>query len=108
MSFASLQSPFSPGKKGFQVLPLPSALPHDVDALKTLLQAQQNAHTALIEAIRQEANDYVIRVLEQAILARQRMFGASSEQLTAQSRLFDEAEVLAQTSTEAQDPPASE
>ena len=103
MSFASLQSPFSPGKKGFQVPPLPSVLPHDVDALKTLLQAQQNAHTALIEAIRQEANDYVIRVLEQAILARQRMFGASSEQLTAQSRLFDEAEVLAQTSTEAQD-----
>lgn len=103
MSFASLQSPFSPGKKGFQVPPLPSVLPHDVDALKTLLVAQQNAHTALIETIRQEAHDYVIRMLEQAILARQRMFGASSEQMTAQSRLFDEAEVLAQTSTEAQD-----
>ena len=103
MSFASLQSPFSPGKKGFEVPPLPSVLPHDVDALKTLLVAQQNAHTALIEAIRQEAHDYVIRMLEQAILARQRMFGASSEQMTAQSRLFDEAEVLAQTSTQAQD-----
>ena len=103
MSFASLQSPFSPGKKGFQVPPLPSVLPHDVDALKTLLVAQQNAHTALIETIRQEAHDYVIRMLEQAILARQRMFGASSEQMTAQSRLFDEAEVLVQTSTEAQD-----
>lgn len=103
MSFASLQSPFSPGKKGFEVLPLPSVLPHDVDALKTLLVAQQNAHTALIEAIRQEAHNYVIRMLEQAILARQRMFGASSEQMSAQSRLFDEAEVLAQTSTEAQD-----
>ena len=103
MSFASLQSPFSPGKKGFQVPPLPSVLPHDVDALKTLLRAQQNAHTALIETIRQEAHDYVIRMLEQAILARQRMFGASSEQMTAQSRLFDEAEVLVQTSTEAQD-----
>ena len=103
MSFASLQSPFSPGKKGFQVPPLPSVLPHDVDALKTLLRAQQNAHTALIETIRQEAHDYVIRMLEQAILARQRMFGASSEQMAAQSRLFDEAEVLAQTSTEAQD-----
>jgi transposase len=112
MSFASLQSPFSPGKKGFEVPPLPSVLPHDVDALKTLLVAQQNAHTALIEAIRQEAHDYVIRMLEQAILARQRMFGASSEQMTAQSRLFDEAEVLAQTSTEAQDiapqPPATD
>ena len=112
MSFASLQSPFSPGKKGFQVLPLPSVLPHDVDALKTLLMTQQNAHTALIESIRQEAHNYVIRMLEQAILARQRMFGASSEQMTAQSRLFDEAEVLAQTSTEAQDiapqPPATD
>ena len=103
MSFASLESPFSPGKKGFQVSPLPSVLPHDVDALKSQLRVQQNAHTALIEAIRQEAHNYVIRMLEQAILARQRMFGASSEQMTAQSRLFDEAEVLAQTSTEAQD-----
>jgi len=103
MSFASLQSPFSPGKKGFEVSPLPSVLPHDVDALKTLLVAQQNAHTALIETIRQEAHDYVIRMLEQAILARQRMFGTSSEQVSAQSRLFDEAEVLAQTSTESQD-----
>ena len=103
MSFASLQSPFSPGKKGFQVPPLPSVLPHDIDALKTLLRAQQNAHTALIETIRQEAHDYVIRMLEQAILARQRMFGASSQQMAAQSRLFDEAEVLVQTSTEAQD-----
>ena len=103
MSFASLQSPFSLGKKGFQVPPLPSVLPHDVDALKTLLVAQQNAHTALIETIRQEAHDYVIRMLEQAILARQRMFGTSSEQVSAQSRLFDEAEVLAQTSTESQD-----
>lgn len=103
MSFASLQSPFSPEKKGFEVLPLPSVLPHDVDALKTLLRAQQNAHAALIETIRQEAHNYVIRMLEQAILARQRMFGASSEQMSAQSRLFDEAEVLAQTSTQAQD-----
>ena len=32
------------------------------------------------QAIRQEAHDYVIRMLEQAVLARQRMFGASSEQ----------------------------
>lgn len=42
-------------------------------------------------------------MLEQAILARQRMFGASSEQLSAQRRLFDEAESLAQTSTAEQD-----
>jgi transposase len=103
MSFATLQTPFSPGKKGFEAFTLPSVLPHDIDALKTLLVTQQTAHTALIEAIRQEAHNYVIRMLEQAILARQRMFGSSSEQMAAQSRLFDEAEVLAQTSTEAQD-----
>jgi transposase len=103
MSFATLQSPFSPEKKSFEAFALPSVLPDDIESLKTLLVVQQNAHTALIEAIRQEAHNYVIRMLEQAILARQRMFGSSSEQMAAQSRLFDEAEVLAQASTEAQD-----
>jgi len=107
MSFATLQSPFSPGKKGFEAFAktfnLPDVLPDDIPALKTLLVVQQNTHTALIEAIRQEAHNYVIRMLEQAILARQRMFGSSSEQMAAQSRLFDEAEVLAQTSSQAQD-----
>ena len=85
-------------------------MPHDAAALKTLLLAQQNAQIALVatlhkeaQAIHQEGHDYVMRMLEQAVLARQRMFGASSEQLSAQSRLFDEAEDLAQTSTEAQD-----
>jgi transposase len=114
MSFTTLQTPFSPLKKTFgaftETFNLPSVLPHDIDALKTLLVVQQNAHVAVVaamhkqaQAIRQEAHDYVMRMLEQAILARQRMFGASSEQMSAQSRLFDEAEVLAQTSTEAQD-----
>ena len=114
MSFEPLQTPFPPLKKTFGAVPetftLPSVLPHDVEALKTLLVAQQNAHAAVLQtlhqeaqAIRQEAHDYVIRMLEQAVLARQRMFGASSEQMSAQSRLFDEAEALAQTSTEAQD-----
>ena len=103
MSFTTLQSPFSPEKKGFEAFALPDVLPDDIESLKTLLVVQQNAHTALIEVIRQEAHNYVIRMLEQAILARQRMFGTSSEQMTTQSRLFDEAEVLAQTSTEAQD-----
>src|SRR3990172_9456639 len=114
MSFAPLKTPFSPLKKTFgafaETFNLPSVLPHDVEALKALLLAQQNAQAALVvtlhneaQAIRQEAHDYVIRMLEQAVLARQRMFGASSEQLSAQSRLFDEAEGLAQTSTEAQD-----
>lgn len=103
MSFAALQTPFSPGKKGFEAFALPDVLPDDIESLKTLLGVQQNAHTVLIEAIRQEAHNYVIRLLEQAILARQRLFGTSSEQMAAQSRLFDEAEALAQTSTDAQD-----
>ena len=103
MTFAALQTPFSPAKKGAKSFTLPSVLPHDIESLKTLLIAQHNAHNAQIESIRQEAHNYVIRMLEQAILARRRMFGASSEQQTAQSRLFDEAEVLVQASTESQD-----
>ena len=103
MTFAALQTPFSPATKGVKAFTLPSILPHDIESLKTLLIAQQNAHNAQIESIRQEAHNYVIRMLEQAILARRRMFGASSEQQTAQSRLFDEAEVLVQGSTESQD-----
>ena len=103
MSFANLQSPFSPGRRTVEAFTLPSVLPHDVHALKTLLVTQQSAFDAAVAAIHKEAHDYVTRILEQAILARQRMFGASSEQLRAQGRLFDEAESLAHTSTEAQD-----
>jgi transposase len=107
MSFATLQTPFSPGKKGFEALTktltLPSVLPQDIQALQSLLVSQQNKYELAVAAIRQEAHDYVIRMLEQAILARHRMFGASSEQMSAQSRLFDEAEALAQTSAQAQD-----
>lgn len=121
MSFASLQTPLSPLRKTFkeitETFTLPNVLPPDSDALKALLLAQHKAHLAVVQAlhqevqaihqeaqgIRKEAHDYVIRMLEQAVLARQRMFGASSEQLSAQSRLFDEAESLAQTSTAAQD-----
>jgi transposase len=114
MSFSSVKTPLYPVKKVFPEFTLPGVLPNDIGALKTLLLAQHNAHAALLldldsahtaqlAAIRQEAHDYVIRILEQAVLARQRMFGASSEQLSAQSRLFDEAETLALLSTEAQD-----
>jgi hypothetical protein len=114
MSFPFFQKPISPLKMALGEFAFPSVLPHDVEALKALILAQQKAHATTVQAmhqamhqeaaaIRQDAHDYVIRMLEQAVLARQRMFGASSEQLSAQSRLFDEAEALAQTSTEAQD-----
>ena len=43
------------------------------------------------------------RLLEQIVLARRRMFGASSEQSDGQGHLFNEAEALALGSTEEQD-----
>lgn len=117
MSFEALKTPNSPLEKAFEeaskTFSLPSVFPHEVGALQTLLVAQQEVMQTLrqealailaeAQTIRDEAHAYVIRMLEQATLARQRMFGASSEQMSAQSRLFDEAEVLAQNSTEAQD-----
>jgi hypothetical protein len=124
MSFDALKTPNSPLEKVFEDAPktfsFPSVLPHDVGALQTLLIDQQKviqtlhreaqtAHQEVVavraemQAVRDEAHAYIIRMLEQATLARQRMFGASSEQTSAQSRLFDEAEVLALSSTDAQD-----
>lgn len=131
MPFDALKTPPSPLEKVFEevvkTFSLPSVLPDDVGALQALLVTQQKvvqtlhqeaqtmhaemqiirdeAQAARIETqtVRDEAHAYIIRMLEQATLARQRMFGASSEQTSAQSRLFDEAEALAQSSTDAQD-----
>ena len=131
MSFDALKTPISPLEKAFEeaskAFSLPNVLPDDVGALQTLLMAQQKVmqtlrdeaqtmHTEMqivrdeaqaaraeAQAVRDEAHAYIIRMLEQATLARQRMFGASSEQTSAQSRLFDEAEVLALDSTDAHD-----
>ncbi len=69
---------------------------NDVDSIHA-------AHQATVATIKREADAHVQRLIEQMVLARQRLFGTSSEQLSAQGRLFDEAEVLAQSSTEAQD-----
>ena len=95
----------------FPQVPESTVLPVDIEALKALVasqqaaceQAAQLAYQHAVQAIRLDAHEYIIRMLEQAVLARQRMFGASSEQLSAQNRLFDEAEALAQSSTDAQD-----
>lgn len=115
MSFNSLETTFSPLEIVFPEMPKSSVLPADIETLnetlKTLVAAQQAAceqaaqlaYQHAVQAIRLDAHEYIIRVLEQAVLARQRMFGASSEQMSAQSRLFDEAEALAQSSTDAQD-----
>ena len=73
-------------------------------------EAQERLQTA-VETIKREAQEQMRRLIEQITLARQRMFGSSSEQRSAQGRLFDEAEALAQSSTEAHDiapvPPAT-
>jgi transposase len=117
MPLDALKTPISPMEKvseeAAKTFSLPSVLPDDIGALQSLLVTQQKVVQTLhqeaqtmraeMQAVRDEAHAYIIRILEQATLARQRMFGASSEQASAQSRLFDEAEVLAQGSTDAQD-----
>lgn len=110
---------------------LPASLPRDAASLAALLHAQQEAFAATVETLHAQAthaaqhaleqavqraaaqavNEYVVRMVEQAKLARHRLYGASSEQMAAlQHGLFDEAEALAQGSSVAQDeapqPPA--
>ncbi|HEY1181531.1 MAG TPA: IS66 family transposase [Rhodocyclaceae bacterium] len=87
-----------------------------IDTVELLhAQATQAAQAALEHAVRRAAtqavNEYVVRMVEQAKLARHRLYGASSEQMAAlQHSLFDEAETLAQGSSDTQDvapqPPA--
>jgi transposase len=99
----------------FEVLQLPDQLPTSLAQLESIMNAQRerdhavvhqlvsNAVNAATVHIREQeraradviAQATVQSFLEQMMLARKRMFGASSEQLNAQSRLFDEAEVLA-------------
>jgi transposase len=97
---------------------LPANLPDDIALLKAMLQAQQTSHehavkeavaiavevavAAAVAAAKLEAQATILRMIEQLVLARHRQFGVSSEQ-SGQGRLFDEAEVLAQASTEADD-----
>lgn len=64
-----------------------------------MLHAQQQAH----DESHRQALDYINYLFEQMILLRHRQFGSSSELLSAQGRLFDEAEALAADTTEAQD-----
>ena len=77
---------------------LPPTLPADIDALTALLHALIKSH----DDVKLAALSHITFLHEQIVLARRRMFGPSSES-AGQGRLFDEAEVLAATSTEAQD-----
>jgi hypothetical protein len=90
-------------------LVLPPTLPTDVNALTALLltvvQANANMKIAAQDHLIRAEVAYETRLrelYEQIVLMRRRMFGASSEN-AGQFHLFDEAEVLAATSTEAQD-----
>ena len=103
MPFTPLKSSSPPPEIELPEFVLPAVLPDDVGALKALLQAQQDALANVRQQAMREAHNYIIRMIEQSVLARHRLFGASSEQLSAQGRLFDEAETLAATSTEEQD-----
>jgi transposase len=73
---------------------LPDVLPTDPAALTALLIASVNAKIA--------SDEHIAFLYEQIALARRRMFGPSSEN-AGQFHLFNEAEVLAATSTEVQD-----
>lgn len=87
--------------KGFTLpeITLPAVLPTDVAALTALLHSVLQEH----DDSNLKALNYISHLFEQFLLARRRMFGSSSEQLSAQGRLFDEAEVLAEATTEVQD-----
>src|ERR1035437_6557838 len=91
----------SPPKFTLPEVKAPSVLPTDVTALTALFHAQQAAHQAAVESLQKQFGDHINHLIEQFILSRHRQFGVSSEQ--GQGRLFDEAEVLAADSTEAQD-----
>jgi transposase len=124
--------PISAGSSPCIVLPdvaLPAVLPNDIAVLKTLLRAQnaallaqiqshqlaldaqrqaqaidhEAALSAALDIVRREAREQIAHLLEQMVLARHRQFGTSSEQLSGQARLFDEADALAQSTTEADD-----
>ena len=106
MHSATLKSSLLPSRFNLPEVNLPEVLPTDVAALTALLYALHGAHTE----VKFQALSHIQHLLEQFILARHRYFGTSSEQLSGQARLFDEAEVLVAESTETQDlalvPPA--
>ena len=73
---------------------LPPVLPTDVDSLTALLHSLVMSHGD----VKHTALNHINFLHEQIILARRRMFGASTES-AAQFHLFNEAEILAATAT---------
>jgi transposase len=99
MLSSAQKSTILPARFTLPEVSLPPVLPTGAVALTALLHAQQQAH----DASHQQALDYINHLFEQMVLLRHRQFGSSSELLSAQGRLFDEAEALAADTTEAQD-----
>lgn len=107
MHSATLKPLILPERFTLPEVDLPPVLPKDAAALTALVLAQHQAHID----VKRQAMSHIQHLLEQFILMRHKQFGISSEMLSAQARLFDEAEVLAAESTEVQDvapiPPAA-
>ncbi len=108
MHSATLDPLILPERFTLPDIELPPVLPNGDDAAWiALLHAQHQAHID----VKRQAMSHIQHLLEQFILMRHKQFGISSEMLSAQARLFDEVEVLAAESTEAQDaapiPPAA-
>lgn len=83
-----------------------AALSAQLTEIKNNSEAQLDAfklREAELIAANKIAEDRIQYLLEQIRLSRHRQFGASSEILSTQARLFDEADLLASTSTEVQD-----
>jgi len=92
-----------PARITFSKVGLPAVLPASNAALKSLLIEQDQAYDASVKAFEGQVHDYINYLVEQIILSRHRQFGSSSEQLSGQARLFDEAETLATGTTDEQD-----
>ena len=131
MPFATTNPPHLLPEIASHIVTLPAVLPNDAATLKNLLLTQHKAYTSTLElaianavekavaiavaaavaATKLEAKAEMQRMIEQIVLARHRQFGVSSEHIFGQASLFDEAEVLAQSSSEVEDiaplPPAT-
>lgn len=99
MHSATLKPSILPLEFTLNEVNLPPVLPTNVAALTALLHAQHRAHTE----VKLKALGHIQHLFEQFILLRHRQFGSSSELMSAQQRLFDEAETLAAATTDAQD-----
>lgn len=99
MPTTALKSAILPVEFSLPEFTLPAVLPTSVGELTALLYAA----VASQNDIRRTAQSRFQNLLEQIVLLRHRMFGASSEQLSGQGHLFDEAETLVEVALEATD-----